>query len=148
MSTKIQKSPSLILHRRSILDNNQVLKKCHPNLVTMPLPSATFILKDLWVPSAGNHLSLFAKTALYPLYVPLGLLFLVWLIHDLSPSEAAPASLKLTPVALADCGFNREATSEYTGWPETYSLTPAQSAVRILSKMKHVVKREIFIHTT
>lgn len=108
----------------------------------MPLSSVTFILKDLWEPSVGNHLSLFAKTALDPLYVPFCLLLHVWFIYDQSPSEAAPASLKLTPVALVECGFNGKATSECTGWPETYSFTLAQSAIRILSKMKHIVRRE------
>lgn len=148
MSNKIQKSPSLILHQRNILDNNQLLKKCHPKLVTMSLPSVTFILIDLWVPSVGNHLSLFAKTALDPLYVPLYLLLLVWLIYDLSPSDAPPASLKLTPVALAECCFNGKATPECTLWPKTYCLTPAQSSVRILSKMRQIVRKESFIHVT
>lgn len=146
-STKFQKIPSLILHQRNILDNNRFLKNCHPDLVTMPLPSAIFISKDLWVSPVGSHLSLSAKTVLSPLYIPLCLLFLVWLIYDLSPSWAARASLKLTPVALAECDFNGKAISECTGWPETYSLTPAQSAVRFLSKRRHTVRRESFIYT-
>ena len=147
-STKIQKTPPLILHQRNILGNNQFLKNYHPNLVTIPLPSAAFISKDLWVPSVGNHLSLSANTVLSARYVPLCLLFLVWLIYDLCPSWAAPASLKLTPVALAECGFNGKATPECTGWPETYSSTPAQSAVRFLSKRRHNVRRESSIYTT
>lgn len=147
-STKIQKIPPPILHQRNIRDNNQLLKNCHPNLVTIPLPSASFISKDLWVPSVGNLLSLSAETVLSPLYIPLCLLFLVWLIYDLSPSWAAPASLKLTPVALAECRFNGKATSECTAWPETYSLTPVQSAVRFLSKRRHIVRRQSFIYTT
>lgn len=146
-SIKIQKISSLTLHQRNILSNNHFLKNCHISLVTIPLPSAPFILKDLWVSPVGNHLSLPAKTILSPLYIPLCLLFLVWLIYDLCPSWAAPASLKLTPVALAECGFNRRVTCECTGWPEPDSLTPAQSAVRFISKSTHVIRRGSFIYT-
>lgn len=41
-STKIQTTPSLILHQRNILHNNQLLQNRHPCSATIPLPSASF----------------------------------------------------------------------------------------------------------
>lgn len=46
MSTKIQKCPSLILHQRNILDNNQLLRKCHPKLVPDNVPAICYFRFD------------------------------------------------------------------------------------------------------
>lgn len=145
-SAKIQKIPSLILHQINILENNQFLKNCHPNVVTIPLPFATIILRDLWVPSVGNHRSLSDKTVLSALYIVLCLLFLVWLIYGLCPSWAAPASLKPTPVALAECSFNEKATPKFTGWPKIHSNSSPTSYQISIKKEAHYKKGNLYLH--
>lgn len=108
---KIQKVPPLTLHQRNNLENNQFLKNCHPGLVTIHHLSACVFHFERPENTFNRKPPFFICQKLFYLLCisPVCLLFLLRLIYDLCPPWVAPASLKLTPVALTECGFNRRA---------------------------------------